>query len=259
MSWLQLHDEVWPVTDDEADLDVHIEAPDVNIPRVQWNWSVSHNIERPQREVSGGPVMDRWLDIEVGRLILKLRDWREFAGLEIRADSAWHETQEFVGPYAHSHNAPRLLVSQKVVAPSNNANGWEIKTTGWTAHDFILRFGSRDGWSFPCELDGWLIPDEEYYRDEPETPEEVARFPEGAPNLRIVTRATFGSGTVSLSRQPADPLLRARQSLKELIGCDEMLDPKLEWMLRRASDGDKCVPMPGWRSSVKFWTGNESG
>ena len=44
MSWIQLLGETWPVTKDEADLRVHIQAADVDCPRVAWDLAVSHYI-----------------------------------------------------------------------------------------------------------------------------------------------------------------------------------------------------------------------
>lgn len=254
MSWLQLHGETWPVTDDEADLRVHIHAPDVACPRVSWELDVSHYI-RPENPPAGHPGIDRWLDIELGGLILNLRDWRQLAGLEIRADAAWHATQEFFGPYGHSHNSPRVMVHQTILKPYADSAGVEAGRKEWIAHDFILRFGNRDGWSFPCELDAWLIPKDEYYRTMPETPEEAARFVEVAPNFRLVTRATFMSGNVDLTRSAAaDPMSHAREMLREQTGCDAMLRPELKWMLRQTPGNEEIVPMPGWRSHVHFFT-----
>src|SRR6266704_4796278 len=115
MSWVQLHDEVWPVTKDEAELRVYVHAPDVACPRVHWILDVSHYIQRDTPPVPGDPGTDRWLDIEVGGLILGVRDWRRLEGVEIRADAAWHATQEFTGPYGHCHNLPCVQVHHKVL------------------------------------------------------------------------------------------------------------------------------------------------
>ena len=255
MSWIQLHDEVWPVTKGEADLRVHVLPADVGCPRISWNLAVSHYIKTEPPPAPGHPGVDRWLDIELGRLILDLRDWRRLAGLEIRADAAWHATQEYVGPYAHCYNSPRVTVFRTVLKHYAARAGVASGRADWVAHDFILRLGTRDGWSFPCELDAWLIPSDEYYRLTPETPEEAARFAEGPPNFRLVTRATFVSGTVELTRAAAaDPVAHARQVLSEEVGCESMLKPELEWWLRHTPDNEKIVPMPGWRSHVSFRT-----
>ena len=93
----------------------------------------------------------------------------------------------------------------------------------WRAHDFILRLGNRDGWSFPLELDAWLIPETEYWRKSPETPdEEEKRFGEGPPNFRLISRATFATGQVDLTRAAADYLVaHAREILREQIAFEE--------------------------------------
>ena len=131
----------------------------------------------PAEDYPAGKIkIERWLDIDLGNLILNLHDWRRLAGLEIRGDAAWHATQEFFGPYGHCHNSPRVNVHQTILKPAAGREGVDAGRKAWLAHDFILRFGNRDGWSFPCELDAWLIPEEEYHRKEPETPEAAARF-----------------------------------------------------------------------------------
>jgi hypothetical protein len=254
MSWIQLNGETWPVTKDEADWRVYIHAADVGCPRVSWNLDVSHYI-RPEDYPAGEIKLERWLDIDLGGLILNLHNWQRLAGLEIRADAAWHATQEFFGPYGHSHNSPRVQVHQTILKPYADREGVEAGRKAWTAHDFILRLGSRDGWSFPCELDAWLIPEEEYYRTQPEMPEAAVRFPEEPPNFRLVTRATFVSGSVGLSRHAAaDPVSHAREVLREQIASEPMLRAELKWMLRHTPENKEIVPMPGWRSDVHFFT-----
>ena len=127
----------------------------------------------------------------------------------------------------------------------------------WIAHDFIVRFGTLDGWCLPCELDAWLIPRDEYYRKAPETPEAVARFAEGPPNLRVMSRTLFKGGTVEVPRCAGDPVPWARRLLREETGCESLHRPKVEWMLRQMPDQAKAEPMPGWRSTVGFSTGPE--
>lgn len=253
MSWIQLLGKTWPVTKDEADLRVYIHAEDAICPRVWWDLDVSHYIHA--ENFPGRKVMERWLDIEVGGLILNLRDWRRLAGLEIRADAAWHASQEFIGPYGHCHNSPRVHVHQTILKPHAERKGVEAGRKWWMAHDFILRFGNRDGWSFPCELDAWLIPEPDYYRVQPETASEATRWPTEPPDFRLVTRATFTQGTVGLTcRAAADPVAHAREVLREQIACEPMLRPELKWMLRHTANSEKIIPMPGWRSDVHFQT-----
>src|SRR3989442_15529027 len=133
MSWIQVRGEVWPVTKDEAELRVYIHAPDVGCPRVGWELEVSHYIEPDRPPVPGDPGVDRWLDIDLGSLILNVTDWRRLDGLEIRADAAWHATQEFVGPYGHCYNSPRVSVHQTVLKAYAQREGVEAGREEWLA------------------------------------------------------------------------------------------------------------------------------
>jgi hypothetical protein len=122
---------------------------------------------------------------------------------------------EFIGRYGHCHHSPRVTVHQTVLKNYADREGVEVGRKAWVAHDFILRLGNRDGWSFPLELVAWLIPEEEYWRKTPETPEETARFAEGPPNFRLVTRVTFVTGEVEMTRAAAaDPISHAREILR---------------------------------------------
>ena len=70
-----------------------------------------------------------------------------------------------------------------------------------------------------------------------------------------MTRATFVSGSVGLTRQAAaDPVARAREILREETACEPMLRTELKWMLRHTPENKDIVPMPGWRSDVHFFT-----
>ena len=66
-------------------LRVFIHAPDVNCPRVSWSLDIDHYIE-PKELKPDAPKIERMLNIELGDLILDIRDWRRLAGLEIRGD-----------------------------------------------------------------------------------------------------------------------------------------------------------------------------
>jgi hypothetical protein len=253
MSWIQFQGEVWPVTAGNAELRVSVHAPDVGCPRVSWRLELFQAIE-PKAPLPEGPNTERWINVELTSFTVPVRDWREFANREIRADAAWQAEQEFVGPYGHCHHLPKVEVSMTVLkqyAAKESDAGWFY----WVGHDFVLRFGSRDGYAFPCELDAWLIPKEEYYRKTPETPAEAVRFAEGPPNLRVLTRAVFEGGGIDLARCGTDPLPVARNILREQAGWNELLEPQLEWHLRHTPDHKELVRMPpGWRSSVSFFT-----
>jgi hypothetical protein len=251
VSWIQWRGETWPVTDGNADLRLHLGAPDAGCPRQSWCIDLMQCAETFD-PVSGEQTSQRWLSVEVGHLPFTESDWRRWSGLEIRADAAWHDRHEHFDEYGNhemafveTHSFQRIIPGQK-----QNLEGH----VRWRAHDFIVRFGTREGLSFPCEIDAWMIHEKEYYRTTPETAEEVARFGEGPPNLRVITKAVFTQATVSLPRCKDDPVPLARRCLREEIACEELFTPKLEWALRRTADRKEIVPMPGWRSTVCFST-----
>ncbi|MBI4328091.1 MAG: hypothetical protein HY674_22905 [Chloroflexi bacterium] len=253
MSWIQFQGEIWPATNGEADLRVHVLPPDVGCPRVSWSLDLFQFIEAKE-PLPGRPKMERWINVELTNFTVPERDWRRLSHLEIRADPAWQTAQEFIGPYGHSHHLPKVEVSVTVMHLYADKQE-DAGRFCWIAHDFMLRFGTRDGWAFPCELDAWMIPAEEYYRKTPETREEAARFAAGPPNLRVLTRAQFVGGTIELARCGPDPLPTARRMLREQTGCEELFQTEAKWWLRHTPDHKEIVPVPvGWRSSVNFAT-----
>ncbi len=254
MSWVQWHGGVWPTTDDEATLRVFLGSPDTGRARQEWYFDLMHLVRDPAVQ----PVdydTDQALFIRLEQLQFARPDWRELSGWTIRADAAWHATQEGYSQHGYYHS-PRVMVGTL-----NAPEGPGRQGTNWVAHDFTLRMGQRDGLVFPCELDAWMVPEEEYWRKEPEAAEEVARFGEGPPNLRVITRVQFDGGTVELTRGVGDPLVEARRRLRSELGVEEIHEETLKWALRSTPDHEKIVDMPGWRSSVHFqtkpWTAQE--
>lgn len=252
MSWVQFFDEVWPVTDDVAYLRVYVRAPDAACPRVSWSFDLFH-CPRAEKPSPDKPHAERWLSVEICDFTLPGRDWRELSGLEIRCDAAWQASQEYYGEYG-AHVLPQVLAHACFLSHWAEPRGVEPGFHRWTAHDFHLRLGQRDGLQFACELDAWLVPEKEYYRIKPESPEDLARWGEGPPNLRVVTPVVFNAATVSVPRCGDDPVPLARRLLREETGCEEMFSPIVEWALRHTPDFKGSVPMPGWRSTVCFST-----
>jgi hypothetical protein len=250
MSWVRLLGETWRATDDTAELHVHLWPEDAGYPRQSWSLSLRHNNTSDELD-----PLRRYLQIEVFPLHFHEPEWRRLSGLEIRADARWHEANEFTQEHGRLDISTAEVRYGQVIAPPGKPSppgGHDA----WVAHDFILRLGTRDGLSFPCELDAWLIPAEEYYRAEPESVAETARFGEGPPNLRVLAQAVFNRGTIVMPRCGDDPLPLARRYLREAIGCEEMRNAKVEWALRAAHDKpDESVRMPGWSSTVQFSTG----
>jgi len=51
-----------------------------------------------------------------------------------------------------------------------------------------------------------------------------------------------------------DPVPLAPRLLREETGCQEMFSPEVSWTLHHTPDRKEIVPMPGWRSTVRFST-----
>ena len=251
MSWVQWLGETWETTDDDAEIDLHLWPPQAMCPRQSWSLSLNHYAWK-EGAPEGGPKFERWIDMEVMNLGFQGRDWRDFSGMEIRGDAAWHAAQEHFNELGRLNSAGVHLRATYVGNSPGNPSPIG-KGEGWIGHDFILRLGERDGLAFPCELDAWLLPEEEFYRTVPETPAELARFGEGPPDLRVITRAVFTQGVVEVPRTD-DPLPLARRFLREEVALEEIHEPKIEWSLRHTRDFKGSEPMPGWTSRVTFRT-----
>jgi hypothetical protein len=249
MSWLQWRDEVWPVTEAEADLHLYLWLPDSACPRQSWNLYLHHCPRQAQE--AGRPTYPRWVGVEVGELNLQLDDWRRIADREIRADPAWHDLHETTNEYGHLSSST-VDVHLGEMDPARRAPG-EEPHQHWTAHDWILRLGALEGFVFPMELEAWMIPDDDYWRREPENGAEVARFAEGPPNLRAMARTRLTRCSVNVERCQ-DPVPRAREYLRLAVGLElaSRAAPKVEWNSYRKVPGGKSEPRPGWTSVVVF-------
>ena len=247
MSWLEFLGESWAVTADDAQLHLHLWPPHSQCPRRNWTLSLNH-MEILQE--NGARVFQRSFSVDLQDLCFHESDWRRLSGMEIRADAAWHSRQEHFGEYGNCNTG---VVEAGLMLSAQTSGEGKVQHDLWLGHDFILRLGERDGFHFTCELDAWLLPKNEYHRTVPETTVEVARFAEGPPDLRIITRAFFGSGTVHVPRSN-DPIPIARQYLQEEIALAQIHEPHIEWALRQKIDGKDYERMPGWTSTVSFRT-----
>jgi hypothetical protein len=250
MSWIQWQGETWQPTAHDAQLYVHLWQPDTACPRLSWNFDLMHMEKEAVPAEPDGESQRRWINVEISELHFHERDWRRLAGREIRADPAWHEAHDYLNEYG------RLSPSLVTVA-TRQPSGEPRRPGGqaqWHGHDFILRFGERDGFAFPCELDAWVIPEDDYYRTEPEPAAALTRFAEGPPDLRVITRAVFIGGSIAVPRVGDDPLPWARRALLEATGCDALHAPIIDWTCRFDRKHDKIERMPGWASTVRFKT-----
>ncbi|HEY3663230.1 MAG TPA: hypothetical protein VGL24_08780 [Chthoniobacterales bacterium] len=256
MSWIQWHDEVWPVTDDQAELRVYLWPPDCGYPRPSWHFELMHLFRPPDADATKDYSRDRWIGLELEELFFHEPDWRRLSRHEIRATPAWHDAHEHFMQH-HRLVESRITLGCKQVRRTADE---PRKTAGqeyWRAHDFIIRFGERDGLCFPCEIDAWMIHEDDYNRTEPEDPATIAPFAATPPNLRVITRALLVGISAAVPRAGhRDPAAAARRLIEEGIGYDgELRDPEIEWDLRRDLETNDYVENPGWSSTVRFSTG----
>lgn len=249
MSWIEFLGEAWETTPNDGELHLHLWPPLAQCPRRSWSLCL-HHYDYDRSLVKRR--MRRWLDFDLGNLHFHAPDWRSLSGLEIRADADWHARHE------HHHEYGRLNTAEVNVratylggAPGNPSPVGEGQS--WQGHDFTLRIGQRAGFYFPCEIEAWLLPAEEYHRDVPETADQLRRFGEGPPDLRIITRAKFTGGTVVVPRSD-DPISLTREYLRDQIALEDIHDPQIEWAIRRKAGSRETVSMPGWTSTVRFRT-----
>lgn len=248
MSWVEWMGASLEPTTDDGELYLHIGSPDAGHDRQLWHFELMHLIPDktlPERDMD----KDLVLTIDISTLHLHVTDWRQLAHREIVADAAWHEAREYSGEYGRLEEARVRFGTTHMNGKLFSEGGWKH----WMAHDFIIRIGARDGHFFSCELDAWMIPEEEYIREEPEAPEALAIFAEGAPNLRMMCRMRFEGGTIQLERV-SDPLEEARRRLRKQLQLEDFFEAKVDWNLRRTPDHEDLMRMPGWRSSVNFRT-----
>lgn len=255
MSWAQWRGEIWPTTMDEVGLSVLLWPPETGGQRQSWNLRLDHSIH--ERDAPSGPFRHyRALTIEISDLHFREKDWRRFSGWEVRSDPAWQDAHESITDYGRMARA-EINVNIHEIRRKPDGEAETLEFSSWTSEDFILRFGTRDGIRFACELDAWLISDKEYRRTLPETLEEAARFAEGPPNLRMLAPAAFAEASVMMPRGGDDPIPTARRYLLEETGCDHLHPREVRWASRRSLDRQGHTPVPGWTSTVDF-TNQES-
>ncbi len=249
MSWVEWMGEILEPSADEGELYLHIGTPDVGHERQHWHFELMHVVQdktQPERNMDN----ERVLTVDISDLLFQVDDWRQLAHREIRADAAWHEAHEYSGEHGwFIESQVRVGVMHQEGEEPRPSGGWHH----WLAHDFILRIGARDGHHFSCELDAWMIPEKEYTREKPESPEEVAVFAAGPPNLRMICRLRFDGGSIRLPRVP-DPLAEARRRLRKQLRLEEFFEAKVNWNPRWTPDHAGLVQLPGGRSSVSFRT-----
>lgn len=253
MSWVQFDERVWPATDHLAQINLHLSRESAGCARQSWSWELFHNIEVPGDDHGQPAETAGYISIVIENLYLDLTDWRQLGGREIRAIPAWHDAHEETNEYGNLELARVEVTATDLLRPGEGADRQvrRVEAAG-IAHDFVLRFGQRDGWVFPCELDAWVIPRGDYYRTEPEPEAALARFGEGPPNLRVMAAAAIEH--ISAVVAPAeDPVPLARAALRKAIAFDEdSWTGRIEWQCRATADRKGYEAIAGSRSTVHF-------
>jgi len=221
-------------------------------PRQNWSLQLNHKQTWPA-DVPRKYRMQRYLEVEILELGVEVRDLREFSGLVIRSTPEWLERVQQCGQYGHLVE-PVVRMHHWRASPET---GEVVASESFLSLEWELRFGQLDECSLPCELDVWaLIPEEDFSRREPETAEDLARFAQGEPLLRVMARAEIVGGRVEMERCGNDPLPLARQRLHAAVGGLDVAGETLHWESNFVTMPEpKAVKEPGWRSAVCFKTG----
>lgn len=250
MSWIQWQGENIPTTQDAARLRCTIPAADMQGPRQKWALNLSHQVPWPP-EV---PKKYRWLEhveVDLPLLGLQLRSLEDLSGLVLRSTPKWLlkvQESDDIGNLVE----PALMMSHfKVSAETQEV----LVNEEHLSVEWEVRFGQLDELTLSCELDAWsMLPEREFFREEPETQEELAKFAVGEPMLRLMMRVDITCVTMEMERCGEDPVPLAEQRLKEALGIGEEAWPQLAWESNILAMPDhKVVKEPGWRSKVRFW------
>lgn len=256
MSWVQLFGDTWRTTGDVVEFKLTLWRDDSLCPRQVWSLELSHLMLR----LAKGPTLshaERMLDVEVQTLGFSMRDWREIAGRELRADAAWHEKHGCCHEYGRLLETSLGVREMDFTAPAPDGTD-SVAIRNWWAVDFVLRTGALDGLEFPVELDAWLVPEEEFWRREPESAEELARFGSGEPNLRVMATGIFAEGWVYLPAC-ADPESLGRRILREEVGLEKLHSAEIQPGKRHDTKTNAYVEEPKWPAIFHFRTESRQG
>lgn len=252
MSWIQWQGETLPNTADAAFLEFTLRAPDMGGPRQSWSLSLTHEIPWPKDGVGRKYRRCRWFSAEFDDLGMQVRDVGELSGMVIRSTPEWWARVQESDHYGHLVEPVLKLNHGRISEETGEFDAWE----DFLSLEWELRFGQLDGMSLPCELDAWApIPQEEFFRMEPETAAELGKFAEGEPVLRVMMRADIICARVEMERCGDDPVPLARQRLDEAVRGLDIARQTVHWDSNYVSMPEhKAVKEPGWRSTVLFET-----
>src|SRR5712691_8662847 len=136
MSWVQCKEKNWPTTTNEAELHLQLWPANAACPRRAWSWNLGHYVYSQKSD--GKREMKRYLTVELVNLNFHDPDWRRLSGLEIRADSQWHELHESTNEHGH-HDVSEALLYVTLLGRDGGDAKPEVKRGhyDYIAHDFI--------------------------------------------------------------------------------------------------------------------------
>jgi hypothetical protein len=246
MAWVKLFGETWRASPEPVEFQLTLWREDSVCPRQQWGISFQEAMRRIAKK-PGESASEKSVVFDLDSLGLSLTDWRRLADREIVSTPAWHESAEFCHEHGHLvQTAPNVMLMDFTNELDGGANVSDYRVT-----HFVLRTGSLDGSDFPVELDAWLVPENEFWRREPESYAELADTPERAPDLQIMGTGIFAEGWICL---PAcdDPEATGRRILREEVKLERLYKTTVQ-PGRRQVQG-KGLDDPAFPATLHFRT-----
>ena len=225
MAWVKLFGETWRASPEPLEFKLTLWREDSVCPRQQWGISFQEVMRRLEKK-PGDCQTEKSVVFEMESLGLSLTDWRRLADREIVSTPAWQESAEFFHEYGRlAETAPTVMLVE--FAGRVAGDDGEVKESNYRVTHFVLRTGSLDGCDFPMELDAWLVPENEFWRREPESSAELAHTPERAPDLQIMGTGTFAEGWIHL---PAcdNPEATGRRILREEVKLERLYETTVQ-------------------------------
>lgn len=254
MSWIHWQGARLPITRDDTHLELRIQAPDLLGAPVVCNLELHQTVPWPPGTQAPKLRAQHFFDVSIDALPLRLRHWQDFSGLVLRSTAPTFARMDPFDGYGNALEHHLVLWECRVSHPDEDSRDFQQRAS---VH-YELRFGTIDGFCVPCEIDAWnLLPMDEFWRDQPETAAELAAFPTGEPDLRILTRAVLTGGAIEMARSGDKPAARkaALNHLHASIGGIQVQHSSVHWP-KHFLRGDQHPPveLEGWRSTVAFWT-----
>ena len=150
----------------------------------------------------------RELRLSVHPLFLPAKSWRDLENTEVKVDALWQNMHEFVNEDGEVQCSEAEL--QWWPEPNTSRAGY------WLSDEFHLRFGSRDGCNFVCELETALKPEKDYFLDPPAIRASDACSPSEL--LLVLGQATLSRCEVEVPAGEANPGEWARARAERELG-----------------------------------------